>query len=312
MKKIFLLIFAIILGNATFAQRHEIGLFLGMSYYNGDLNPGIPFLMAQPAGGLAYRYNINPRWAFKFNGYYGYLEGNDKNNPDIGLRSRNLYFKSIILEFAGTAEFNFMRFVPGSDRERFTPFLFAGFSVFRFNPQAQFNGEWYNLQPLCTEGQGTTAYPDRHPYSLTSFGIPFGLGVKFSVGESVVMGFEWGMRKTFTDYIDDVSKSYASPDVLRSEKGTASMIFGNRKYEGDIFTQGLFISLDPNFYNEEDMNIYEGWLAQDAGQQRGIDSNKDWYSFIGFTFTFKIKGPRIKKCDAYRDHYYYKEYRLGR
>lgn len=312
MKKIIVLTFALLLGSAAYAQRHEVGLFLGSSYYNGDLNTSAPFLMAQPAGGVAYRYVLNPRWAFKFNGYLGTVEGNDAFNPDAGLRSRNLHFKSMVLEFAGNMEFNFLKFVPGSDRDRFTPFIFGGLSVFRFNPKSQFQGDWYYLQPLGTEGQGTTAYPDRKSYSLVSVGIPFGLGVKFSLGQSTVMGFEWGMRKTFTDYLDDVSKTYADPTVLWSENTQAAMLFGNRSAENDAILIGLQLSAETGKGVAEDLTTYAGMMSPMTGQQRGDESNKDWYSFVGITFTFQIKGPRAKKCDAYRDHYYYKEYRLRR
>lgn len=316
MKQILILVFAIILSGASYGQRHEVGLFLGSSYYNGDLNTSTPFLMAGPAAGVAYRYIFNPRWAFKFNGYFGQIAGDDAFNPDEGLRSRKLSFRSNVLEFGGTMEFNFMRFTPGSERERFSPFLFAGLSVFRFNPEAQFMNpvsqqmEWWDLQPLGTEGQGTTAYTDRTAYSLTSVGIPFGFGLKYSLGQSTVVAFEWGMRKTFTDYIDDVSKTYADPYILWSESTPASMIYGNRMFEDAINLTGLQVSTRPGGGDEEDMREYADLMAPSVGQQRGDESNKDWYSFIGVTFTFKIQGPRAQKCDAYRDHYYYKEYRM--
>jgi hypothetical protein len=313
MKQFIILVFAILLGLApATAQRHEVGLFLGASYYNGDLNASAPFVLAKPAAGVAYRYIMNPRWAFKFNGYYGQLEGDDQSNPDAGLRDRNLYFKSNLFEFAGLMEFNFMRFTPGSERERFTPFIFGGLSVFRFNPRAVFNNQWYDLQPLGTEGQGTTAYPDRHHYSLTSVGIPFGLGMKFSISQTTQVAFEWGMRKTFTDYIDDVSKTYADPFILWSENTPAAMLFGNRMLDDAIALMGLQVSPQPGGGVEEDMVTLAGLMAPFTGEQRGDESTKDWYSFVGITFTFQIKGPKAKKCDAYRDHYYYKEYKLGR
>ena len=310
MKQIIIMVFAIMLGTSTFAQRHEIGLFLGASYYNGDLNPSQPMLLAKPAGGVAYRYIVNSRWAFKFNGYYGQIEGDDKVNPDAGLRDRNLHFKSNIVEFAGIMEFNFMRFTPGAERERFTPFIFGGLSVFRFNPRSQFNNQWYDLQPLGTEGQGTTAYPDRSAYSLTSIGIPFGIGLKFSLSQSTVVALEWGMRKTFTDYLDDVSTTYADPFILWSENTPAAMLFGNRMLDDAIAALGLNVAPQPGAGVEEDMVTLAGLMAPFTDEQRGDASTKDWYSFVGITFTFQIKGPRAKKCDAYRDHYYYKEYRV--
>ncbi len=309
MKKVFILLFVILLGTSAYGQRHEVGLFLGTSFYIGDLNPSQPFLMSQPAFGAAYRYILNPRWAFKFNGYYGEVAGSDRNNPDASLRDRNLNFRSMVLEFGGMMEFNFMRFVAGSDHERFSPFLFGGLSVFRFNPRAEFNGDWYYLQPLGTEGQGTTAYPERTPYSLTSVAIPFGIGIKYSWGENVVLGLEWGMRRTFTDYLDDVSSTYADPYILWSENTPAAMIFGNRINENMIDDMNLNISPEPGVGSHQDMSLYAESMYQYAGQQRGDESTKDWYSFAGITITFQIRGPRATQCDAYRQHHHYKEYR---
>lgn len=310
MKQLTILCIAIMLSTVSYSQRHEIGLFLGTSYYNGDLNPSVPFLLPNPAGGIAYRYMINPRWNFKFNAYWGQLEGDDQYNPDKGLRDRNLYFKTNILEFAGIMEFNFMRFVPGSDNERFAPYIFGGLSVFRFNPRAHFNEQWFDLQPLGTEGQGTTAYPDRSPYSLVSVGIPFGIGVKYSIGANTTISFEWGMRKTFTDYIDDVSRTYADPFVLWQENTQASMIFGNRMFDEAIADMGLQVSAQPGQGNREDLETLAGLMYQYTGEQRGDASTKDWYSFAGITLTFQIRGPRAKECDAYRQHHHYREYRL--
>jgi hypothetical protein len=59
---------------------------------------------------------------------------------------------------------------------------------------------------LSTEGQGI--YPDKKPYSLWQPTIPFGGGVKFAITENLRIGFEIGLRKLFTDYLDDVSTSY--------------------------------------------------------------------------------------------------------
>jgi len=311
MKKIFLLSFVVLLlSTAGYGQRHEVGLFLGAAYYNGDLNASQPFLNSNPAFGATYRYIVNPRWAFKFNGYYGEVAGDDRHNPETSLRARNLSFRSMVLEFGGTMEFNFMRFVAGSEHDRFSPFLFGGLSVFRFNPRAQFQGDWYFLQPLGTEGQGTTAYPERTAYSLTSVAIPFGIGFKYSLSETTVVAFEWGMRKTFTDYLDDVSTTYADPYFLWSENTQAAMIFGNRINEGIINDMGLNISPEVGKGSMQDLSQYAEVMFEYTGQQRGDESTKDWYSFIGVTITFQIKGPRATKCDAYRKHHHYREYRL--
>ena len=90
--------------------------------------------------------------------------------------------------------------------------------MFNFNPQARkfdtntpfdndgnlTNNEWLDLQPLGTEGQYSSQYPEKDPYQLIQFAIPVGIGFKVSLSEKFSMAIEYGLRKTFTDYIDDV------------------------------------------------------------------------------------------------------------
>ena len=67
------------------------------------------------------------------------------------------------------------------------------------------DGQWYALQEPKTEGQGTTAFPSRKPYSLTQLSIPFGGGIKIGVSKDFNVIIEYGLRKTFTDYLDDIN-----------------------------------------------------------------------------------------------------------
>lgn len=243
-----------------FSQQHELGVFVGGSYYIGDLNPSGHFLQSQPAAGLLYRYNINYRTAIRLHALFGSLHGTDSI---IGYNeARNLNFKSPLMEIGTQFELSYQKFQIGSSKYFFTPYLFVGASFFKFKPQGFYNGDWYNLQALGTEGQGTTAYPNRKPYSLAGFSIPFGMGVKVSLGSSLVLGLEWGLRKTFTDYIDDVSTTYADPTVLASQNTPAAAALA-----------------DPSI----------GAATERTGFERGNPSTDDWYSFAGLTITFKIK-----------------------
>lgn len=261
MLRVLTLLNLFIINSFIFAQRSEVGLLGGGSYYIGDLNPTKQFLMTRPAAGILYRYNFNPRFAFKGNFFYGTVAADDavsKFNKD-----RSLSFKSHVSDFSAELEFNFLPFVPGNSKFPWTPYVFAGISLFKFNPLGFYQGKWIELQPLHTEGQGTTIYPDRKPYSLTSFAIPFGLGVKYNFWRTYSLGFEYGLRKTFTDYLDDVSSTYADPRVLSSQNGPVAAYFGDpSKTPGDI------------------TNI---------GMQRGNSQNKDWYSFFGITISSKIR-----------------------
>ncbi len=271
-------------GTATLAQRHELGLFGGGSYYIGDINPKKHFALTQPSFGLIYRYNMNPNWAMRFNIYQGKVESSDAeiryNQP------RNLSFRSNITEIALGLELNFFEYKTGDRKRPASPFIFAGLGYFKFNPQAELDGQWYDLQPLGTEGQGTTSYPDKKPYTLGSFSIPFGVGAKFSFGKTACIAMEWGMRKTFTDYLDDISTTYADPLILSAENSPTAAQLADRT----IFGPG-----------EEPVS--------NVGKQRGDSSTNDWYSFAGITVTFKIN-TRKDICEGMsRSKRKYKDYK---
>lgn len=272
-------------------QRNELGLFGGGSYYLGDINPKKHFAMTQYAFGGIYRYNINPHWAMRINAYHGRVESSDaviRYNA-----KRNLSFRSDITEIAMGMELNFFPYMTGRQsmsgrkKMRSSPFIFAGLAYFRFNPQAYYEGTWYDLQPLGTEGQGTTTYYNQKGYSLGSFAIPFGIGAKFSLSKNISIACEWGLRKTFTDYLDDVSTVYADPLILATENSSISAILSDRTIYG---------------LNEEPVS--------NVGKQRGDSSTKDWYSFAGVTITFKIKTKKEecagmpKKTRKFKDYKY--------
>lgn len=257
---ILLLLFLSAFCKITSAQKFEFGLFGGSSYYIGDLSPSQHFLFTKPAGGFLYRYNINPRFSFKLNAFYGTLEARD----DISRANikRNLSFKSSILDFAAEIELNFFKYKTGDEKMFVSPYIFAGIAVFSFNPKAKYLGKWYDLQPLGTEGQGTSLYPERKPYSLISVSFPFGMGIKRSITKNICCGAEWGLRKTNTDYIDDVSKTYADPKILNAEHAPISATLADRSLN----------------QSQSHTNL-----------QRGNPSTKDWYSFAGIFVTISIK-----------------------
>ena len=252
-------------------QTSEIGLFLGGSYYTGDLNPSGHFnRFTRPAFGLLYRVNFNPRMSAKAIGSFGIIEGDDAYSRNDAHKNRNLSFRSKVMEFAVEGEFNFLPFTTGSKKLAITtPYVFAGVAVYHFNPMGLYQGHWVPLQPLGTEGQGSSFSSDK-PYSLTQFAIPFGVGLKVSTAKRVSINLEWGLRKTFTDYLDDVSGKYVDPALLASEKGIVAAALSDKS-----ITQ-------------------EG--GSNAGRQRGNAFTKDWYAFAGVIISFRLKGKE-GQCD---------------
>ncbi|MDF2448606.1 MAG: hypothetical protein K0R26_1110 [Bacteroidota bacterium] len=233
-------------------RQHELGIFLGGAYYIGDLNPTKQFHLTQPAGGLFYRFTPNYRYAFRGGFNFGNIMGDDSQSEDADQLQRNLNFKSQIMEFNVLAEFNFLEYRISNDKYKFTTFLFLGLDVFRFKPMAQMGNHWIELQPLRTEGQSKG-------YRLTQVGIPFGVGAKLNVSKKVGIGIEWGPRKTFTDYLDDVSGTYPDPNLVP------------------------FSSINGIKLSDRSKNA-----GSNVNEQRGNPRTKDWFFFFGITLNFKL------------------------
>ena len=265
--------------NAQVVSSTEIGIMGGGSYYLGDINDK-HFDYMMPSGGIVVRKNIDRRIVLKAEALLGYIRGDDARNTDDTVKlNRNLHFRSPIYEVSGQIEFNFLPYETGNSLYPFTPFIFAGVSLFRFNPQAQVKpdadgmtynsityGEWVNLQPLGTEGQGTTAFQDRKKYPLTQFSFPMGGGFKIAVNKTFNIILEYGIRKTFTDYLDDVSSTYSGENLT------------------DMSDLG----------KEMSDNSLNGPQAKNF--QRGDTKNNDWYTFTGITFSFKLLSEK-ERCN---------------
>ncbi len=274
MKKIFAVILVLLSMEAN-AQTWEMGAFAGLSNYFGDLAPVafVPRETHSAAGGFI-RYYPSKFLSFRLGLTYGVISGSDKNALNPQLQARNLSFKSSMLDLALVAEYNIL----GYDNylQPFTPYIFAGVGGFHFNPRASYKGEWVYLQALGTEGQGTTAYPQRKKYPLYQFSIPMGLGVRFALANLVNMGAEIGLRKTFTDYLDDVSTSYVDQMTLIGENGSLANALSNRSGE---LTGIPVIHAD--------------------GEQRGDPSDMDWFGFAGVTFSFTLTGMKGGKHSGF-------------
>lgn len=290
MKRIFILplctlLLAMSLMPASRAQSSEFGAMFGTSFYLGDLNQSGVFINHDrtghyefcPAGGFMYRYNISPRWALKADFIFAKVCASDVATLNA---ARNLSFTSPITELSVEAELNFLKLYNAPQKNRFSPYIFAGITVFSFNPQAQLvdGGEFYELQSLGTEGQELTDESEKR-YSLTSVAIPFGIGLKFTIGRHFSIGAEWGMRYTFTDYLDDVKGVYCDNQVLRDARGSIVADLADRSPE-------LGTEDHPIEFNKE-------------GTQRGNVTTTDLYSFAGITFTVKF-GNESKTCDLHK------------
>ncbi|NLR78643.1 DUF6089 family protein [Chitinophaga eiseniae] len=192
----------------------ELGLSIGGAQYFGDLNTRGALNTIKPAIGVYYRKYMNDYVGVRAHGRFMQLGYSDVRNKNEFQKLRNLSFNTNLWELSLQGDFNFFRFEPGSLYERFSPYLTGGASLFYFNPYTYLNGTKYFLQPLRTEGQGSALYPERKPYSLVSYAWLIGGGFKYNLSKKVNVGLEALYRYTQTDYLDDVSTTYAGPGAF--------------------------------------------------------------------------------------------------
>jgi hypothetical protein len=203
----------------TFVQ-HELGFFAGGSYYLGDLNPLAHFKGSCPAGGAYYRMAISHRYALRTAFSYGTLFADDALSTEPFQNERNLRFDAPLYELALTGDFNFVDYRIGHKTDRFSFFIFSGIAGYYFQPQAVINNQRVALNELKTEGQASA-------YSNKGFSIPFGIGIKFNFGQRAGIALEWGLRKTFNDYLDDVSTVYKPTGIVGIPQNRTGSMRGN-------------------------------------------------------------------------------------
>lgn len=147
--------------------------------------------------------------------YDSILKDFQPNDEDRYRYERNLSSHSNIFDVMLVAEVHPL-FIGAAyeDPPRLSPYALGGVGFFSFNPRTKLNGQWHDLQPLHTEGQGFSEYPDRKPYKLLQINIPLGLGVKYEISPLFNARLEIIHRTLFTDYLDDVSTSYIDASLF--------------------------------------------------------------------------------------------------
>lgn len=198
MRKIVLFLFfsIFLFQNKTKAQHAEIGVLFGTSYYIGELNTSNPFLnKPRPALGVLFRKNLNKRYALRYGFNYGYLAAEDNFTSAEWNKFRQISFSTSIMEASALLEFNFLPYqINNYNTSPFTPFVFIGVAAFRVSPELK-----HNASNTTTESK-----------SIIAPAVPFGVGVKFDFIRNLGLNIEWGVRKTFTDEIDGLSKTYSN------------------------------------------------------------------------------------------------------
>lgn len=253
------------------AQTLELGVFAGGSNYQGDLASSEFRVMSKQtkaAFGGFLRYSINESFALKLQVVKTELIGDDANSSYTFLEQRNLRFFSPLLDaslrvewypFAASAEYE----------QRFLPYVSLGGSFFTFNPQATYRGQTYELQPLNTEGQGLATFPDRKPYNLYSGTVLAGLGVKIKINEDISLGIDFAGHYSFTDYLDDVSDTYAD--------------YGELAFNYGILSADISYQVDDFFDLDQTTPL--------PNTPRGNPKQNDFYFITGITLSFNLINP---------------------
>jgi len=256
-------------------QNTEFGLALGGAHYFGDLNTDRGFKEPYPAMTLLAKRNFNPYISLVGSATYTQIGYRDAYSSNEFYQRRNLDFKSEIIEVALTGEFNFFWFETGNEKKRWSPYITGGISAFYYEPTAEYNSTTYKLRLLGTEGQNLQAYKDRK-YSNISVGIPVGVGFKYWIAPGWNLGMSVVNRFTFTDYLDDVSKTYVGESAFQPNPGMTT----------------------PASYLQDRSSVIDGYKLGQVGMKRGDSQSYDQYLLFQISLTYHFK---TYKCPTTRN-----------
>jgi len=247
-----------------FSRAPSLSITTGFINYQGDLNPN-SFTIAHSnfVAGIGLHKPIS-RWFVARAGInVEQIEAADRYNRNY-LKPRNLSFYTTIKEAYAALEIDLLDI----NKRKFTPYVYGGIAVFHFNPWSyDLHGNKVYLKPLSTEGEGLDAFPGQKPYHLTQLALPFGVGVRYAFSDDITVGLEFSDRKTFTDYLDDVSSHYVDYEKLLAARGSLAV---------EMAYRGIPSSTASAAYPP-------------SGEQRGTPSEMDWYYFASLTVAIKLR-----------------------
>ena len=233
---------------------------LGISSYYGDLcATNDCYTRNKFSTGIGATLRLNDYFFFNLNAIYYRIQGSDAESGNLGRMKRNLSFRADNYEFSLVGNFEFLNYNTFRylTRKEFplSAFSFLGIGLTTNNPYALYQGNYVSLRPLETE---------QVSYSPVSAVLPFGLGVGYRFNEYFNASLTVGYRYCFSDYLDDVSSTYADPASF-SDKTAVDL-----QFRGDEVPFGRFYG---------------------PGSKRGNPDSKDGYMIFGLRCEFKI--PKV-------------------
>ncbi len=300
LKKIFLLVLLVSFFVNADAQRwkkfrQEVTFGTGTTWLLGDVgghkdtpsNSVLDMNFKETSWGVFAGYNYYLSKNISLNGQFSYLwlKARDASGKNAARLQRNLDIQTQVYEIGILGRYYFIREKFGEAfRLKITQndFLYGlsmyvttGIQGLYFNPTGKYTGasKYKPLSNIGTEGQ-TVAGSGIAPYNKFTLAIPLGIGVKYSLGKHWNVGAEYMFRKTFSDYIDDVSGVYYDNNAIIAANG------GNQE-------AGLLA--DPANRTGDKAS----WT--NPGERRGNEKSDDFYMTFMFTVSYKIlKGNPFK------------------
>lgn len=270
------------------AQRHEIGVKMGMSNLVGDIGRtnfflqkpfgdkissyGIPFY-----GGVMYRMNFNPYQTLRFDFGYSHIQFADKYAKEQYRRNRNLGGTNSAIEASAIFEYYFFP-VNNEQKSMLSPYVFGGLSGLLIGTnRATFVNDFKRVGATAVapknENDFTTTVTFESGNKLTG-AIPFGAGLKYKFNYNWALSGELLFRPTFSDAVD-----YSVIDK-KDYRLT---------YNKDILQDGTNKSL----LQQDPYKTVAEKRAADYLQNRSVGNvnSKDWINSITLSVTYSFGRP---------------------
>ncbi|MGN0003267.1 MAG: DUF6089 family protein [Sphingobacterium composti] len=270
-----ILILLSILSIEIYAQRIEIGANGSVTGYMGDINTSSPLYFKNLGGGLFVKYNLDPTWGIKLSANHLLISGDDQDFDNDFQQIRNLKFKNQLTEAALSIDFNFLTYFDSRHKSKITPYLSAGLAVIKHNPYIYYDENKIYLRPLKLEYDANS---NSQIYNNLNVAVPLGIGIKYRLNSEWSIGVEAKYRIAFTDYLDNISREYATSVPIDIVIPNATVgVDGERR---------PFDQNDWRYLADPSNN-----LSINAGTARGDGKRKDGYMTAGITLTYTIFDP---------------------
>ncbi len=282
------------------------GFQFGQSNYLGDLGGGskidpsalgdLDFKQNTFFYGFSFTHMRKEAIGLRLSYVFGKIAASDKNtyyvnstDPSYARYIRNLDFQTNISEGSLMFEFHPFKFLSYKSKlhnSYLQPYALIGIGRYSFNPQGSIydpileEDVWIDLHPLSLEGQGMTEHPDRTPYKLSQWNLPYGFGFNYEISRTITVGLEYVGRILNTDYLDDVSTNYIDPTLfdtyLNADNAELAKVLNNKS------------------------NLIDANRQYKPGQQRGNINNNDFYFSLSGRLIINLSRNKKKNNPSFK------------